>query len=300
MSEVGPWGLPPAPPAPAPPPRKRRAGSIVVPIVAVVLGVAVNAGAWALVIPHDGKASSSPNTYVSPIEREASDVSVAIAAEPTTVSVTLSLQASGSGIERLVVTRDGTKRAELPGTATTYEDGSLDPGRRYVYRLDAVDSSGAPLGSATTTVETLPIPTVDSARLSGAWTMHMTFTSSRYPDHEVGDRRTEQWNFSPDCTTGACPGTLIIDTAPHSVIHMSEILGLYQGLATIPYDVCPKTHLTVDTFLDIRLNVVDAELLGSSWQATRVTGTVSLTDAPQSGCPSMGGTLTLRGEFNRV
>jgi Fibronectin type III domain len=217
-------------------------------------------------------------------------------AKPGAFSISLSwIGPSGDpAAEGYVLYRNGTEVTGLDGSDTSYVDDGLTPGKDYSYELEA---HAGDLTSDRVAVEaTTRVPPVRAARVAGVFNIHTKeLSASGYAEHPVPNFG---WQFRPRCTEGPC------DIRWHDLQRkrirtvLARKRARYSGTYTGPFYVtCAGAETT--SVVEIRLKVEAARAIAGEWRATRLTGTLTQSEAPQLGCVSSQARLSLRARLIR-
>jgi hypothetical protein len=217
-------------------------------------------------------------------------------AKPSAFSISLSwIGPSGDPeAEEYVLYRNGTEVTGLDGSDTSYVDDGLTPGKDYSYELEA---RAGDLTSDRVAVEaTTRVPPVRAARVAGVFNIHTKeLSASGYAEHPVPNFG---WQFRPRCTEGPC-NVRWSDLQRKRIRTVLARKGArYSGTYTGPFNVtCAGAETT--SVVEIRLKVEAARAIAGEWRATRLTGTLTQSEAPQLGCVSSQARLSLRARLIR-
>jgi hypothetical protein len=208
------------------------------------------------------------------------------AVKTTTAQVTL-VWALAGGAPRptsVEVLRDAARLATLPGSATGWIDGSVDPGTSYEYKVKAISgstsSTSAPLDVRTKT------PPLSAAALGGRWMMTETVTASTLGNTHPGQPlKPYTWKFDSACSQQkACPGKwTIVLKGPEAHGSFKWVNGKYiAGMRDQPLGFCNSSGYHASATSEI--HVVKAKVVNGKWVATAVAGTYSEYYPASNGC----------------
>jgi hypothetical protein len=190
-------------------------------------------------------------------------------AKSTADEVRLRWRSADPPPDELIITRNGERLKQLPGSAVMFTDTKVSPGTRYVYEIVArkgeLDSD--PVRAVARTL----VPPVTEAVLEGTFSMSFTLLSSNIsnpgPNVETG-----KWRLTPLCRSGPCD------------VRMESLSGKYGlRLAWLPsseqykgavvhkdYYVCASKDL--DAILQVVLSADSAKVVEGIWIATKLHG----------------------------
>jgi hypothetical protein len=200
-------------------------------------------------------------------------------AEATPFQVVLTWETPPEGVQRFELFRDAMSLAIQPGTATSYTDDDVQPGRTYTYGI-AAQTGDQVADRVESSVET-PLPSLRAARVEGTFNVTTRIVSqSGYQDY---NRPNFGWRFRPRCAEGPC-------TVRWSDLHTRRIRGTlkrtgarYRGGYTGKFFlVCGSAPATSVGTLDLKVD--KARVMGDEWRATLLVGTLSHSEAAQLGC----------------
>ena len=180
---------------------------------------------------------------------------------------------------------NGRQAGTAPGSALSYQVGSLSPLTSYTFQV-AASSGGDSARSGKVTIRTLAPPVADG-RLAGSWhgqykiVKMQGFDSSAKP----GVTMTGTWTFTPACPAGACDVTMTgkIGADPFTA-HLTRSGAVYTGTATASHTNCKGTPET-DT-LQFRVTVTGSGMVQSIWTAQLWDGTMTLLAPTTKACHS--------------
>lgn len=170
-----------------------------------------------------------------------------------------------------VLNRDGAEVARLPGTETVYHDPDLKPGTSYSYTLSAEFGGASSQPTPALTADTLELPPLSEASLSGSHRVVVRYTSeSGFESIEVGTRRTGDWSFMP-----LKRGARLDATLPSGGSWSMRLKGsgrTYRGTTRAQVSSCAGLPVT-DT-INVTIRVQAADVRFDEWVVTKWTGTL--------------------------
>lgn len=252
-------------------------------VAALLIGILVLGG-------EEGSGVRSPRG-VDPVEPPPAltpPISVEASARP--FAVTLRWTAPEGEADRLVVYRDGDRRAPLEPNRTGFVDDSVLPAVRYTYVIAAV-ADGKASKSDPIRVKTPPAP-LGMARLDGTFTVDLRDTSHYGFSSFPGDIQSG-WRFKPKCRRGACDVTWK-DAQGVALAGVLENTGpRYEGTATTRLASCGE--LRGSGTVTVRIEVVKARSVRDAWRATKIVGTFVERFPAQLGCVASGADYQVTG-----
>ncbi len=252
-------------------------------VAALLIGILVLGG-------EEGSGVRSPRG-VDPVEPPPAltpPTSVEASARP--FAVTLRWTAPEGEADRLVVYRDGDRRAPLEPNRTGFVDDSVLPAVRYTYVIAAV-ADGKASKSDPIRVKTPPAP-LGMARLDGTFTVDLRDTSHYGFSSFPGDIQSG-WRFKPKCHRGACDVTWK-DAQGVALAGVLENTGpRYEGTATTRLASCGE--LRGSGTVTVRIEVVKARSVRDAWRATKIVGTFVERFPAQLGCVASGADYQVTG-----
>ena len=279
----------PLPPS-TPPPRsssKRTRTLVVLALVFVVLAgvVAVIVGPWS---DPDSSPSAPPDESSSVPDLAAP---TALAADRAAFRIRLDWEGSNGEVKMYKVTRNGDVVATLPPGRTHWLDSGVFPASRYRYAVRAVDAFGVPSDPATIAVRTPSAP-LALARLQGLYNVTL-ITESKFGYGKFSARHNSGWRFVPVCDEGACDVDWR-DTSSHELAARVDRMGAsYEGSDSGRFNIQCDGHPLVST-LTFRLHVTRAKVVGDTWRAAALEGTLTQREGEQLGCRAAGVDYTVR------
>jgi hypothetical protein len=286
LGSTTPMGAPLPPP---PPPRPSKA-----PLMAVVLAV-VAAGAMAVIIAFAGSSSKDPASASSPTPAPSllDPTGLTASAQPFSVRLSWTQPEGGTPIQTYVVYRNNSLVDEIPASSTTFDDDSVDPGKKYTYELEA--KAGELQTRFIRVKVSTPTPPLGEARLEGDFNVKFTFVSSR-GFQSTTDNFTAGWHFKPKCKAGACDVTWTDLTEKTLKGTLNRKRDAYSGKDSGVFFATCGAH-QVTSALTITFNVTKAKGQSGKWLATRIEGTVGHFAASQLGCVSSSAKLDISGNM---
>jgi hypothetical protein len=279
--------------APPPPPAPPRRGKV--PLMAAVLAVAAAGTVAAFVAlggpSKDPAAASSPTPVTSPSILEPRDFTAT--GHPFSVTLSWTQPEGGTPVQTYVVYRNNSLVDEIPASATTFDDDSVDPGKKYTYELEA--KAGALQTRFIRVKVSTPTPRLGDARLEGDFNVKFTFVSSS-GFQSTTDNFTAGWHFKPKCTSGPCEVTWTDLTEKTLKGTLERKRDTYTGKdAGMFFATCGSHQVT--SSLTITFKVTKAKGQSGKWLATRIEGTVDHFAASQLGCVSSNAKLDISGNL---
>lgn len=217
-------------------------------------------------------------------------------AEPSAFSISLSwVGPSGEpAVDQYVLYRNGTRLGDVDGSTATYTDDRLAPGRGYSYEIEA--HAGELVSDRVAVEARTRVPPLRAARVAGVFNVRTKeLAASGYVEHPVP---TYGWQFRPRCNGGACDVRWNDLQRKRIRTILKRRAARYRGTYTGSFNVlCSGAQVT--SVVEIRFKVEAARPIAGEWRATRLTGTLSQSEAPQLGCVSSQARLSLRARLLR-
>lgn len=295
-SDIAP--VPPVPPAPIPldataaeptqPPRRSRrpvlvaAIAIVVVLALVGIGIAVTSGGGDDV-PAALKPAPSP-TVPPP---------AGVRATYKDLDVTLHWTQPTGGIPVIGyrIYRGKNQVATVPVPETEWTDNDGSPGK-HTYSIVS-RTAGVQQSDPVKVSIKVPPPPLTTARLDGVFNVKATVTSSSGYTKIPGSG-TLGWRFDAKCSTGPCD-VILVD------LEFADIHGTlkrsgqsYHGTISGKYNTKCGSTITIST-LTIDLKITAGKAISGQWRASKVSGTLNTSEAPQLGCVGSHATSALNG-----
>ena len=279
-----------APPPPSPPPTRR--GKL--PLVAAVLALLVGAAVAALIAfggssTTDPSSGSRPTAAPSPSLIDPTDLTASTKA--FSVKLSWTQPEGGTRVQSYVVYRNHSLVDEVPGDTTTFNDDSVDPGKKYTYEVEA-KAGELQTGFIRVKVST-PTPPLRDARLEGDFNVKFTFVSSS-GFQSTPKNFTAGWHFAPKCKSGACDVTWTDLTEKTLKGTLSRKRDAYSGKESGQFFATCGSH-QVTSVLSITFKVTKAKGQSGEWLATKVEGTMDHSATSQLGCVSSSAELKIAG-----
>lgn len=197
----------------------------------------------------------------------------------------------GPPLDQYDVYRNGRLVGSVPGHATQYVDGSVQPRRKYRWEIAA--RAGDEESERASVSARMKVPPLAQARLEGDFSVVGKVTSSSGYD-TLGDTLRLGWSFAPRCLDGPCKRVAWRD------LHTKKLRGVltrrggtYTGTYTGWFFIhCEETR--TNSSVSIELTVKKAQTVGRQWHATRLAGTITNSETPQLGCVSGRATRSVR------
>ena len=200
--------------APVDPPRKRRRGLI----IAVLLVVILIGGAAGFIATRPSTPPGPPGAPTGVAAK--GQTCVPPRCSRIKSSVVVSWASSGdAAITGYHVFRNGIQLpdANLPGSATSFEDTSAGFGTSYDYTVTASSVGGTSPASASTPGKP-PFPPASAAQLRGNYVVRLTVQHTEFvasgegiKNPKAGDTTTETWDFNPVCRFNSGPCSTTVD-----------------------------------------------------------------------------------------
>jgi hypothetical protein len=189
-----------------------------------------------------------------------------------------------SGSARIIgyeIRRDGSVLRSVSPDETTLTDFGVRPGKAYAYEIRA-RGKGA-LSEPVSTEVTIDSPPLSAARVEGDFGVNAkTLSKSGYTRVATP---SFGWNFKPKCGEGACNVVWkdVVIKAIHATLKRkrARYTGDYEGFFLTE---CRGTRSISSVHLVLK--VAKARAIAGEWRATKLTGTVTNSEAPQFGCVS--------------
>lgn len=256
-------------------------------IVLVVSGLA--AGCMGGDGEEAGPSASAPQTTTAVKEPPAPEPPSSFTAEAAPFEVVLTWEPPTEDVERFELFRDGAPLATRSGSASSYTDDDVDPGRAYDYQIAAATDE---LITTRVNVSTeTPVPPLRAARLEGTFDVSTRVANesgySTYRPSNLG------WVFRPQCAEGPC-------NVRWRDLHLKRLRTVlkrvgtrYRGDFSGQFLIeCAGSPMTSAVELD--LQVERARPIDDEWRATHLVGTIDHSEAAQLGCGSSEAQLTVR------
>lgn len=193
----------------------------------------------------------------------------------------------GPAIEGYGVYRNGSLLRGVSGAETTFTDENVKPGRTYTYEVRA-RASGSVSEGVSTDVK-VRVPPLSAARVVGDFAVTTRVESKS--GYSTFERPTFGWHFTPKCRSGACDVAWRDLSQDRVHARLERRRGRYQGHYTgLFLSECSGTRTT--SSVDVALRVEKARPIAGEWRATKLTGTVEISEAAQLGCTSSSAELT--------
>jgi hypothetical protein len=215
---------------------------------------------------------------------------IALIAEAKPFHVTLKwVQPSeGPAVSGYDVYRNGVLHTSRRSASTTFRDTDALPGQRYRYEIEAF--SGSTRSERVAVRVITPKAPLGAARLEGTYDVRAKVESS-YGIDDFPARPTFAWSLQPKCQRGSCPVTLRIRGFNDIRVSLARQAARYQGSDSGRFSLqCRGTQAT--SSVRIELNVEKADTVLGDWMATKLSGTLTQSDAAQLGCVASGATLS--------
>jgi hypothetical protein len=273
-------------PPPEPPRRDGRTGWFVIGAVALV--VAIVAGV--VVSTRQGTdLPATPSGSVAPSPVLSAPGGLVGSARGFSVTLTWSPSTGTVPVGTYNVYRNERLLGSVQGTQTTYSDTSVVPGRSYTYEVLAHAES---IESQRATVQVkVAKPSLRAARVEGTFNVKATATSHSGYTQFTGSFTTG-WKFRPKCDTGACNVVWQDLAAKGFKATLKDAKGKYTGSDTGNFNAkCGSSN--AETSLSISFTVAKAKAGVASWDATKLTGTLTQTEDAQLGCVRSTATYTI-------
>jgi serine/threonine-protein kinase len=211
----------------------------------------------------------------------------------TTSSLTIRWTAPATGPlpDHYEVVRNGTPIGTVPGTVTDYTDSGLAPDSAYQYQLYAVRGGIQSPVSRQLTAKT-SVPPLSAARFSWSGDVSVTMKSLNPSDSawdkQPGQRWSESWTISPDCSSGPCGATLSgnYDKYPFTAKLARSSSGTgYSGTGQQTDEAyCIKKSNGINATLTVKLTVKSAEVSNGQWVVKSFSGILISASAPKYTC----------------
>lgn len=177
------------------------------------------------------------------------------------------------------IRRDGSLLRSVSPDETTLTDFGVRPGKAYAYEIRA-RGKGAVSEPVSTDVR-IDRPALRAARVEGDFGVNAkTVSKSGYSSVATP---SFGWNFKPKCGEGACDVVWrdVFDKAMHGTLKRkrARYTGDYKGFFRTE---CRGTRSISSVHLVLK--VAKARAIAGEWRATKLTGTVTNSEAPQFGC----------------
>ena len=284
--------MPSPPPAPSSGGPKKRARIPWYAIVIVVVGVALIAGTvYEVTRPGTGGPAATA-TAVSPSVSTVAGAA-ALKAKPGAFQVRLFWKhADGDAPETFRIFRNGDMVGQVGGSDRSYLDTSAAPETRYTYTVDGIAQDGSLSPKAVVHTKTTGAP-LGMARLQGVFNIKLHITSSSGVSG-MNDNTTAGWRFTPDCSGGPCATAFRDIHWAQMQADLKQDGASYSGDFTVSGALtCQGTNTTSSMHLSV--HVTDARTLKDEWRATKIEGTMTLSDAAQFGCSTASITYSVAG-----
>jgi hypothetical protein len=211
-----------------------------------------------------------------------------------TISLSWSGPAGDPEVDVYALYRNGAEVIRLDASDTTYVDDGLTPGRDYRYEIEA--HAGELISERVALEATTRVPPLRAARVDGVFNVRTKeLSASGYVERSVP---IYGWRFRPRCAEGACDvrWSDLQRKRIRSVLERrgTRYGGTYKGLFNVRCGTAQATSV-----VEIRLKVEAARPIAGEWRATRLTGTLSHSEAAQLGCVSAQTRLSLRARLIR-
>jgi hypothetical protein len=196
-------------------------------------------------------------------------------------------------VDSFMILRDGFQRERVPGSATSYVDEQIEPGRWYVYEIESEEGEGrSARAEASVIVER---PPVEEARLGGPFVLELRATDfSGYEEFGRSESR-DVVVMRPRCERGVCAVDWRLRTAGTSGtlrFHGDSYRGSSESTSRVR---CGDRALT--SRVSLTLEVTDASFLDHEWRATAFTGTLREVTPAQFDCVAARATFEVTGDY---
>lgn len=203
------------------------------------------------------------------------------AADGFSAVLSWSAPSGGAKIIGYEIRRDGSLLRSVTSGETTLTDTDVRPGKAYTYEIRA-RGKGA-ISEAVSTDVKIAVPPLSAARVEGDFSVSAkTVSKSGYSN--IGTP-SFGWHFRPKCAKGACNVVWkdVFEKAIHSTLKRkrARYTGDYKGFFRTQ---CRGTRSISSVHLVLK--VAKARAIGGEWRATKLTGTVTNSEAAQFGCVS--------------
>lgn len=247
-----------------------------------------------VVVASSGTARSEPSDPLGVQTLPSAPTGLKVTAR-TTSTITLQwAYPDRAAVDQFRVLRDDAEVATVPGTARTFADKGLSPGRSYSYQLVALlaGTSSEESGALKATTAT---PPVSDARLTGTYDVDGKITKSSSTltlggDPALGQTIAGWWRITPKCDTGACDAVLKGSLGGHAfTINLDRDGAEYTGSTTAQISYCtgPNGKIEVTDTLTFTGTVTKAGLVDDVWVATAWKGTLAM-KAPYTSAGTVG------------
>ena len=256
-------------------------------IVLVVSGLA--AGCMGGNGEEAGPSASAPQTTTAVKEPPAPEPPSSFTAEAAPFEVVLTWEPPTEDVERFELFRDGAPLATRSGSASSYTDDDVDPGRAYDYQIAAATDEVITTRVSVST-ET-PLPPLRAARLEGTFDVSTRVANeSGYGTYRPSNLG---WVFRPQCAEGPCNVRWrdLHQKRLRTVLKRAgtRYRGDFSGQFLIECAGSPATSA-----VELDLQVERARPIDDEWRATHLVGTIDHSEAAQLGCGPSEAQLTVR------
>lgn len=249
-----------------------------------------------VVVASSGTARSEPSDTLNVQTLPSAPTGLKVTARTTTTITVQWMVPEGAAIDQFSVLRDEAEVATVPGTARTFADKGLSPGRSYSYQLVAV-LGGASSEESAVLKATTATPPVSEARLTGTYDIDGKITKSSSTLTLGGDPALNQtiggsWTITPKCDAGACDAVLKGSLGGHQfTMNLKRDGAEYTGSTTAQISYCtgPNGKIEVTDTLTFKGTVTKAGLEGNAWVATAWKGTLTM-KVPYTSAGTVGNT----------
>ena len=177
------------------------------------------------------------------------------------------------------ILRNGSERATVPGSVTSYTDKGLAPDTEYSYQVIAITGSKQSQASAALTSARTSKPPLSAAVLSWDGLVREKMISinpaeKSYPI-QPGSSTQDNWTIAPDCSSGACDATLTGAYDGHDITTKLTRSGThYSGTAELAdvYSCGGNKNELYSGTLNINITVNSADTRAGVWTATSFYG----------------------------
>lgn len=213
-------------------------------------------------------------------------------------SVNLSWSNPGHTPGKYEILRDGKVTATVPGNVPHFDDKGLTPATSYDFQVVATRGSAKSQPSQNLHAATKTPPTQDGV-LDSIVAVAETVTqgADQFTGLPSGTSYTDSWVFASACGVGPCAVKLdgTINQTDFSVTLKPADDGTYTGSANInDYWDCNGPTDYSPSALRFTIKPSSAQLVGTQWQATAISGTLEWDVLPDAKGNCSGGTLLLK------
>jgi hypothetical protein len=215
----------------------------------------------------------------------------------TTVAFAWSPSPQGPVPDEYVVYDGSTSLATLPGTTNSYTVTGLDPGTSHQYQVTAMWAGRESARSSAIALSTLDNP------LQGDLSVQVKVVSTPGGGASLspGQKWTDSWTFTPDCSGNRCTLTAAAEWAPpkYKTVPFTVTLNPsgagYAGTTKASIAKCGSTNVTDTVTLSISAN--NGAVDNGAWNAWHGTWVVSApyTTDGNGFCPAQSWNFSITG-----